>query len=119
MLQGGQQATSEYIRLIVTDSRSLRHTSVIGSLPDSVLAVQVLTYCKCLLPEENGPCYLRVTLRSDLMLAAQDSEGFYEGKARTRQLRKHLSNECQSVWGHVSKTSPTLVRVFSCACLCP
>lgn len=28
----------------MTDSMSLRHTSVIGSLPDSLLVVQVLAY---------------------------------------------------------------------------
>lgn len=33
VLQGGQQATSDCTWLTMTESRSLRHTSVIGSLP--------------------------------------------------------------------------------------
>lgn len=34
----------EYTWLTMTDSRPLRHTSVIGSLPDSLLVMQVLAY---------------------------------------------------------------------------
>lgn len=83
----------------------------------------LLAGCACVhlqSPESNSPYYLRVTLRSEHMLAAQNS------KDSVREGKPALGSSGSICWmnvslcgGHVPKTCPTSARVLPCACLLP